>query len=55
MARINLTSMSIDALLKLRDDVGKALTRKAGELRNQLALSIGVGLGPPIGIQKGPL
>lgn len=37
MARINLTSMSIDALLKLRYDVGKALTRKAGELRNQLS------------------
>jgi hypothetical protein len=34
---MNLTSMSIDALLKLRDDVGKALIRKAGELRNQLS------------------
>jgi hypothetical protein len=29
MARTNLASMSVDALLKLRDDIGKVLSRKA--------------------------
>ena len=32
-----LTSMSIDALLKPRDDIGKILTQKAGSLRDQLS------------------
>ena len=36
MARANLGSMSVDALLTLRDDIGKVLSRKAGELRDQL-------------------
>lgn len=39
-----LASMSVDALLKLREDVGKALSRKAAELRDQLSrLSGGIG------------
>src|SRR5439155_12944195 len=37
MAKSNLASMSRDALLKLRDDVGIALSRRADELKNQLS------------------
>src|SRR5215475_1381465 len=37
MARPNLASMSIDELLKLRDDIGKTLSRKAAELKDQLS------------------
>jgi DNA-binding protein H-NS len=37
MAKINLASMSVEALLQLRDDVGQFLERKAGELQHQLA------------------
>jgi len=37
MAKAKLDSMSIEELLKLRDDVGRTISRKAGELRNQLA------------------
>jgi hypothetical protein len=37
MARTNLGSMSVDALLKLRDDVGKALNRRVSELQDQLS------------------
>jgi DNA-binding protein H-NS len=36
MARPNLTKMSVDALLKLRADVGTALSRRAKELESQL-------------------
>ena len=32
-----LSSMSIDALIKLRDDIGSALSRKAGQLQSELA------------------
>jgi hypothetical protein len=37
MARTNLGSMSVDALLTLRDDVEKALGGRANELRDQLS------------------
>jgi DNA-binding protein H-NS len=37
----NLATMSVDALLKLRDDVGEMLSRKASELRKQLSLLAG--------------
>ena len=37
MAKSNLSSMSVDELLKLRDDVGTALSRRADELKNQLS------------------
>jgi len=37
MPKTNLTSMSVDALLKLRDDIGAALSRKAKELTGQLS------------------
>lgn len=44
MAKINLTSMSVEALLQLREDVGHVLERKASELQHQLAaLSADVG------------
>jgi DNA-binding protein H-NS len=37
MAKASLQRMSIDELLKLRDDVGNVLNRKAEELEDQLA------------------
>src|SRR5246127_907740 len=36
MANTNLASMSIDALLSLREDLAKVLSRKAVELKDQL-------------------
>jgi DNA-binding protein H-NS len=35
-SRFNLTSMSVDALLKLRDEIGSLLSKKAGELKREL-------------------
>jgi DNA-binding protein H-NS len=37
MPRTKLSGMSVESLLKLRDDIGKELSRKATELQNQLA------------------
>jgi DNA-binding protein H-NS len=37
MANQGLTAMSVDALLKLRDDVQEVLNRKADELKSQLS------------------
>jgi DNA-binding protein H-NS len=37
MAKSNLANMSVDALLKLRADVGAALSRRAQELESQLS------------------
>jgi DNA-binding protein H-NS len=37
MAKTNLGSMSVEQLLRLRDDVGKELNRKTVMLRSQLA------------------
>src|SRR3954451_14945502 len=37
MAKQNLSSMSVDALLQLRDEVTSTLSRKAGDLKRQLA------------------
>ena len=45
MAKSNLSSMSVDELLKLRDDVGTALSRRADELKNQLS-RLGGEIGP---------
>jgi DNA-binding protein H-NS len=47
MPKPNLSAMSVDALLKLRDDINKILNRKANELRGQLSM-----LGRPA-IQRG--
>ena len=47
MPKPNLSAMSVNELLKLRDDINKALDRKANELRSQLSM---------LGLQrKGPL
>jgi DNA-binding protein H-NS len=37
MARQNLASMSVDALLKLKEDVTEALNKKVAELRKELS------------------
>ena len=37
MPKTKLSSMSVEQLLQLRDDIGKELNRKSIELRNQLA------------------
>ena len=37
MAKPSLTSMSVDALLKLRDDIGEVLARRAAQLRDELS------------------
>jgi DNA-binding protein H-NS len=37
MAKQNLASMSVDALLKLRDDIGAVLSQKVNQLQGQLA------------------
>jgi hypothetical protein len=37
MAKISLAKLDVPALLKLRDDVSTALTRRAHELEGQLA------------------
>ena len=37
MAKTNLASMSIDALLTLRSDIEKTLSRKAAQLKEQLS------------------
>jgi DNA-binding protein H-NS len=37
MARMNISSMSVDALLELRDDIGKVLSQKTKELQHQLS------------------
>jgi DNA-binding protein H-NS len=47
MPKPNLSPMSVDALLTLRDDINKILGRKANELRSQLSM-----LGRPA-IQRG--
>jgi DNA-binding protein H-NS len=38
MVKSNLASMSVDALLKLREDVGKVLSQKAVQLEKQLSM-----------------
>jgi DNA-binding protein H-NS len=48
MARMNLASMSVGDLLQLRDEVGRVLSRKAGELQQQLAA-----LGADVGRRDG--
>jgi hypothetical protein len=37
MAKSNLASMTIEALIEMRDDIGKILSAKAGELQRQFA------------------
>jgi DNA-binding protein H-NS len=47
MPKPNLSAMSVDALLTLREDINEVLNRKANELRSQLSI-----LGRPA-IQRG--
>jgi DNA-binding protein H-NS len=37
MARANLGSMSVEALIKLRDEIGKVLNQRAVQLQSQLS------------------
>src|SRR5262249_38997191 len=37
MGKINLSSMSVGALFELREDVGRALSNRAGDLQRQLS------------------
>ena len=37
MAKTNLGSMSVEALIKLRDEIGKALNQRAVQLQSQLS------------------
>ncbi|SRR6266511_3346455 len=37
MAKANIASMSVDALLKLRDEIGLVLSKRADALKKQLA------------------
>ena len=41
----NISSVSIDALLKLRDEVEKALSRRAKELHDQLSRELSPNFG----------
>jgi DNA-binding protein H-NS len=53
MPKSNLSAMSVDALLKLREDINKVLKRKANELRSQLSM---LGHAPTNKMgQRGPL
>ena len=45
MPKPNLSAMSVDALLKLREDISKVLDRKAHELRSQLSMLGGASVG----------
>jgi len=45
MANANVASMSVDALLELREDIEKVLTRKVRDLKDQLA-RVGHEVGP---------
>ena len=45
MAKGSLASMSVDALLKLREDIGNVLSSKANDLKSQL-LRLGGKIGP---------
>jgi DNA-binding protein H-NS len=44
MARANLGSMSVEALLSLRDEIGKVLNQRAFQLQSQLS-RLGGGIG----------
>ena len=55
MAKFNLTSLSVDDLLTLRNRIGEVLGNKANELKRQLSkLSIGTKVGPGRPARRGP-
>jgi DNA-binding protein H-NS len=41
----SLASLSVDALLKMRDDIGSLLSKKVGDLRRQLSALTGTDVG----------
>jgi DNA-binding protein H-NS len=45
MAKNNLAAMSVEALIEMRDDIGKILSRKTEQLQSQLA-ALGLGDAP---------
>jgi DNA-binding protein H-NS len=49
----NLMTLSVEALLKMRDDVAAALTEKAGQMRRQLGLLTGTESKPKRGRPPG--
>jgi DNA-binding protein H-NS len=49
--RSNLAKMSVEALLEMRDEIGKILSSKAGQLQSQLA-ALGLGNGGNRGASK---
>jgi DNA-binding protein H-NS len=53
MPKPNLSAMSIDALVKLREDINKILNRKANELRSQLSMLDGGAAARPKASLKG--
>jgi DNA-binding protein H-NS len=54
MAKTNLALMSVDELLKLRDDVGKALSQRTNELQGQLS-RLGIEIGSKTRARKSAL
>jgi DNA-binding protein H-NS len=54
MARPSLASMSVDALLKLRNDIEQALTRRAAQLRHELS-RLGRQIGSKSKVGRSPL
>src|SRR5262249_1701586 len=54
MPKPNLSAMSADALLKLRDDIEQALTRRAAQLRDELS-RLGRHIGPKSKVGRSPL
>jgi DNA-binding protein H-NS len=45
MAKNNLAAISVEALIEMRDDIGKILSRKTEQLQSQLA-ALGLGDAP---------
>ena len=53
MPKQNFASMSVDALLKLKDEIGIVLAKKADELKGQLARLTGNGLVSNRSVKRG--
>jgi DNA-binding protein H-NS len=51
----NLSAMSVDALLKLRDDIEKTLSSRAAQLRSELSKLSGKGTSHPSKGRKAPV
>ncbi len=53
MPKTNLASMSVDALLRLRDEIGDVLSRKAADLKRQLSRLSGLSPAAPANGRRG--